>query len=226
MNVNIEAHWHDELKSEFDKPYFSNLIQKIKTEKAAGKIIYPKGADIFNCFKLTPFNQVQVVILGQDPYHNPHQAMGLCFSVPPNVPIPPSLRNIFMELKTDLDIPISSSGDLSSWARQGVLLLNSILTVRQNEPASHSNFGWETFTEAVIKNLSDKKKELIFVLWGNFAKQKKHLIDVSKHTILMAAHPSPLSAYNGFFGCRHFSKINEILKIKNTPSINWKICQN
>lgn len=223
MNVKIEPSWYEELKAEFDKPYFSELVLKIKSEKSAGKIIYPNGTDIFKCFELTPFDKVKVIILGQDPYHNPQQAMGLCFSVPSSVNLPPSLKNIFIELNDDLDIPISTNGDLSSWAQQGVLLLNSILTVRQNEPASHSKYGWETFTEAVIKILSHKKTGLAFVLWGNYAKQKINLIDASKHLILTASHPSPFSAYNGFFGCNHFSQINEFLLEQNKDPINWRL---
>ncbi|MBN9349553.1 MAG: uracil-DNA glycosylase [Chitinophagaceae bacterium] len=221
MNVQIESSWNNQLQNEFSKPYFTELVRFLKTEKASGKIIYPKGNEIFNAFEQTPFNKVKVVILGQDPYHNPGQAQGLCFSVPDGIAAPPSLINIFKELHSDIGLPIPHSGNLTKWARQGILLLNSSLTVRKNEPMSHSKIGWEIFTDAIIKLLSDKKEGLVFLLWGGFAKSKRHLIDSKKHFILTAAHPSPLSATNGFFGCKHFSKTNEILTREGKQPIDW-----
>lgn len=221
MNVQIESSWNNQLQNEFSKPYFTELVRFLKTEKASGKIIYPKGDEIFRAFEQTPFNKVKVVILGQDPYHNPGQAQGLCFSVPDGIAAPPSLINIFKELHSDIGLPIPHSGNLTKWARQGILLLNSSLTVRKNEPMSHSKIGWEIFTDAIIKLLSDKKEGLVFLLWGGFAKSKRHLIDSKKHFILTAAHPSPLSATNGFFGCKHFSKTNEILTREGKQPIDW-----
>jgi uracil-DNA glycosylase len=221
MDVKIEASWKKELAGLFDKPYFSKITAHLKTEKALKSTIYPKGSLIFNAFDQTPFDKVSVVILGQDPYHNPGQAMGLSFSVPDGVKPPPSLVNIYKELNKDIGMPIPTTGNLTKWAQQGVLLLNAALTVRANEPASHSKIGWMEFTDEVIKIISNQKKEVVFILWGNFAQQKQILIDATKHKILKAAHPSPLSAYNGFFGCKHFSSANQYLTEKNKNPIDW-----
>lgn len=223
MNVQMEESWKQVLSEEFHKPYFGELVRFLKTEKEAGKVIYPSGKQMFFAFEQTPFHAVKVIILGQDPYHNPGQAHGLSFSVPDHVRRPPSLQNILKELHADTGMPIPQSGNLKSWAQQGVLLLNASLSVRHNEPASHSRIGWLRFTDSVIQHLSQKKEGLIFLLWGNFARQKKVLIDQSKHFILEAAHPSPLSAHNGFFGCRHFSKTNELLLKMGVEPIDWKI---
>ena len=223
MDVNIEASWKEVLHTEFNKSYFENIVAFLKTEKAQGKIIYPPGSLIFNAFDKTPFNKLKVVLLGQDPYHGKGQAMGLSFSVPKGVRPPPSLINIFKELYDDVGVPISSSGDLTSWANQGVLLLNAALTVRADEPNSHSKIGWHQFTDAVIKKISDEKDGIIFLLWGAFAHQKQELIDQNKHRVLKAAHPSPYSADKGFFGCRHFSKANEFLVRQKQAPIDWKI---
>jgi uracil-DNA glycosylase len=223
MEVKIEASWKEVLKAEFSKPYFLQIVTHLKTEKAGKQIIYPSGSLIFNAFDKTPFHQVKVVILGQDPYHGPQQAMGLSFSVPDGVQPPPSLQNIFKELQQDVGMPIPTTGNLTNWATQGVLLLNAVLTVRANEPASHSKIGWINFTNAVISALSNHKHGLVFLLWGKFAQEKQVLIDETKHTILKAAHPSPLSAHNGFFGCKHFSRTNEILVKQGITPINWSI---
>ena len=223
MHVKIEESWKEVLKNEFTKDYFLQIATFIKTEKAAGKIIYPPGALIFNAFDKTPFNKVKVVLLGQDPYHNPGQAQGLSFSVPDGVTKPPSLINIFKELQTDLGIPPSVNGNLENWAVQGVMLLNASLTVRKNEPASHSKIGWIEFTDAVIKKISEEKKGVVFILWGKFAQDKQVLIDETKHHVLKAAHPSPFSADKGFFGCRHFSKTNEFLMQEGLAPIDWKL---
>jgi uracil-DNA glycosylase len=218
----IEASWKEALTSEFEKTYFLDLKKFLLDEKTQ-HTIYPPGGLIFNAFDKTPFHQVKVVILGQDPYHGPGQAHGLCFSVPPGVPAPPSLVNIFKEIRDDLALPIPSHGNLEAWARQGVLLLNTSLTVRANHPLSHQNKGWETFTDSVIKTLSDRRSGLVFLLWGRNAKAKVPLIDTAKHFVLTAAHPSPLSAYNGFYGCRHFSKTNELLTKQSLEPIDWKL---
>ncbi len=223
MDVNIEVSWKKVLHAEFSKSYFENIVAFLKTEKAQGKIIYPPGSLIFNAFDKTPFDKLKIVLLGQDPYHGQGQAMGLSFSVPKGVRPPPSLINIFKELHDDVGVPISSSGDLTSWAEQGVLLLNAALTVRAGEPNSHSKIGWHQFTDAVIKKISDEKKGIIFLLWGAFAHQKQELIDQNKHHVLKAAHPSPYSADKGFFGCRHFSKANEFLVQQKQEPINWRI---
>lgn len=223
MNVKIEQSWKDILKEEFAQSYFEDIVQFLKVEKAAGKIIYPPGSLIFNAFDTTPFDQVKVVILGQDPYHNPHQAHGLSFSVPEGIAPPPSLVNIFKELKEDVVIENPQTGNLEKWAKQGVLLLNAALTVEANKPMSHSKIGWHHFTDAVIKIISEKKEHVVFILWGGFAKSKQELIDKNKHLILTAAHPSPLSAYNGFFGCRHFSKANQWLEEKDLKKIDWSL---
>jgi uracil-DNA glycosylase len=224
MDVKIEPSWHEVLKSEFTKPYFLEIVTFLKIEKNAGKTIYPPGPLIFNAFNHTPFDKVKVVILGQDPYHNPGQAHGLSFSVPAGVKPPPSLVNIFKEIQKDLSITMPEVyGNLTSWADQGVLLLNAILTVRANEPASHAKIGWMNFTDAVITKISDEKKGVIFLLWGKFAQEKQLLIDETKHFVLKAAHPSPFSADKGFFGCKHFSKANELLNNRGLAPINWKL---
>lgn len=222
MNVKIEQSWKKALEREFDKPYFASLVHFLYQEKAAGKQIFPTGKDIFKAFELTPLPEVKVVILGQDPYHGYGQAMGLSFSVPDNIPAPPSLINIFKEIEDDLGIIMSGRPNLEGWARQGVLLLNAILTVRAGQPASHSRIGWQEFTDAVIRCLSDNCSGIVFLLWGNFARSKKDLIDSSKHFVLEAAHPSPL-ARGAFFGCRHFSRTNSILIDEGKTPIDWQL---
>ena len=222
MDVKIESSWKDALAPEFEKPYFASLVRFLHAEKAAGKVIYPPGSLIFRAFELTPVDQVKVVILGQDPYHNPGEAMGLSFSVPDGVRMPPSLRNIFQEIEADLGIRMSGRPNLEAWARQGVLLLNSILTVEGGRAASHRNIGWQEFTDAVIRYLSDYGNGIVFLLWGNFAKAKSALIDASRHHVLMAAHPSPLAG-GAFFGCRHFSQTNQILMAEGKTPINWQL---
>ncbi|HEX7414331.1 MAG TPA: uracil-DNA glycosylase [Bacteroidia bacterium] len=217
----IEEGWLHALKDEFKKDYFLKLKAFLTEEKKQYRL-FPPGNHIFNAFNLTSFHNVKVVILGQDPYHGFGQAHGLCFSVPDGVKAPPSLKNIFKEIKDDVGIDIPPTGNLSPWARQGVLLLNATLTVRENQAGSHQNKGWEVFTDAVIKKLSDEKTGLVFLLWGNYAKQKAALIDVQKHHVLTAPHPSPL-ARGGFFGCKHFSKTNEFLKQQGQMPINWKL---
>ena len=204
MNVKIEPSWKEVLQSEFDKPYFAELAAALHREKASGVTIYPPGGLIFNAFALTPFDKVRVVILGQDPYHNPGQAEGLSFSVPHGVPLPPSLKNIYKEIEDDLGLDMrGKDGSLRGWASQGVFLLNAILTVKAGAAASHSRLGWQTFTDAVIQTISDRRDGVVFLLWGNFARSKKALIDTSRHYVLEAAHPSPLGG-GAFFGCRHF----------------------
>ena len=219
MEVKIEQSWHQALSSEFEKPYFKALSDFLHREKAAGKVIYPPGSMIFKAFELTPVDSVKVVILGQDPYHGPGQAMGLSFSVPSNVPAPPSLKNIFREISDDLGIRMSGNPNLEPWARQGVLLLNTSLTVQSGIANSHSRIGWGEFTDAVIKYISDNCEGVVFLLWGRFAQSKKSLIDQSKHHVLEAAHPSPLAG-GAFFGCRHFSKTNKILVEEGKTPIN------
>ena len=223
MNVKIEDSWKSVLKNEFTKPYFLEAVTFLKTEKALGKIIYPPGSLIFNAFNTTPFSQVKVVLLGQDPYHGKGQAHGLSFSVPEGVKPPPSLMNIFKELHDDIGMPFPSHGNLTKWAAQGVLLLNASLSVRDNEPMSHSAIGWTLFTDAVISKISAEKKNVVFLLWGKYAQQKQELIDETKHLVLKAAHPSPFSAYSGFFGCRHFSKTNEYLVQNGIDPIDWSL---
>jgi uracil-DNA glycosylase len=220
MEVKIESSWKQALQSEFDEPYFAALVRFLHDEKAAGKVIFPPGGRIFRAFELTPVDSVKVVILGQDPYHGYGQAMGLCFSVPENVPAPPSLRNIFKEIEDDLGVRMSGSPDLTPWARQGVLLLNAILTVRAGEAASHSTIGWQRFTDAVIRYVSDHCEGVVFLLWGNYARSKRDLIDGARHLILEAAHPSPL-ARGAFFGCRHFSKANDYLVRQGKTPVDW-----
>ena len=222
MDVKIEQSWKDALSGEFEKPYFASMVRLLHEEKASGRVIYPPGSQIFRAFDLTPVNQVKVVILGQDPYHGPGQAMGLSFSVPDGIPAPPSLRNIFREIETDLGIRMSGRTNLESWARQGVLLLNSVLTVLAGQAASHSAIGWQQFTDAVISYLSAHRSGIVFLLWGRFAQEKASLIDASRHHVLMAAHPSPL-ARGAFFGCRHFSKTNQILISEGLQPIDWQL---
>lgn len=223
MDVKIESSWKELLKPEFNKPYFQQIVLHLKTERLQKKIIYPPGGFIFNAFDKTPIDRVKVVILGQDPYHGPGQAHGLCFSVQMGTPPPPSLNNIYKELHNDIGIKIPNHGNLTHWAEQGVFLLNASLTVRAGEPMSHSKIGWAEFTDTVIKKISDEREHVVFLLWGKFAQEKKALIDESKHLILKAAHPSPLSAYSGFFGCRHFSKANAYLISKGIDPVDWKL---
>jgi len=222
-DVKIEESWKKVLQGEFSKPYFQNIILHLKTEKTQGKTIYPPGPFIFNAFNTTPLSKVKVVILGQDPYHGPGQAHGLCFSVQNGVPPPPSLVNIFKELREDTGMEIPMHGNLTKWAEQGVFLLNASLTVRAGEPMSHAKIGWATFTDQVIKTISAECAHVVFLLWGKFAQEKSALIDGTKHLILKAAHPSPLSAHNGFLGCRHFSKTNEYLMQQGIPPVDWQL---
>lgn len=221
MEVAIQQEWKAALQEEFDKPYFSELAAKLHAEKREGKTIYPPGPLIFNAFNLTPLSRVKVVIIGQDPYHGAGQAEGLSFSVPDGMPLPPSLKNIFREIESDLGVVMGKScGSLKGWAEQGVFLLNAILTVRSGEAASHSGIGWAQFTDAVIRLLSERRSGLVFMLWGNYAKSKKNLIDTTRHTVLEAAHPSPLAG-GAFFGCRHFSKANSALASRGLEPIDW-----
>lgn len=222
MDVKIEASWKEVLQSEFSKPYFKGIVTFLHAQKDNGKTIYPPGKLIFNAFELTPFDKIKVLLLGQDPYHQPGQAHGLSFSVPRNIPPPPSLRTIFTELHADLGINPPSHGCLESWARQGVMLLNAILTVEAGKPASHSQSGWMEFTDAVIRNVSQKKDHVVFLLWGNFARSKKYLIDRSRHCILEAPHPSPL-ARGAFLGSRPFSTTNSYLRSKGQDPIDWRL---
>lgn len=223
IDPQIEASWKKALAAEFGAPYFKEIKRKILAEKKNGVVLYPPGKEIFNAFNLTPFDTVKVVILGQDPYHGRGQAHGLCFSVPDGITPPPSLVNIFKEIKNDLGIEVPKKrGNLEGWARQGVLLLNALLTVRANEPASHHDIGWEQFTDTVIKKLSDEREHLVFILWGRFAQQKEILIDAQKHLVLTSAHPSPFSATK-FFGCKHFSKTNEYLREHGKEPIRWEL---
>jgi uracil-DNA glycosylase len=212
MKINITENWKMVLKDEFEKTYFQKIISFLDHQKKLGTTIFPEESLIFNAFNQTSFEDIHVVILGQDPYHGSNQAHGLSFSVPDGIKIPPSLKNIFKELGSDIGKEIPKSGNLIHWAMQGVLLLNASLTVEENKPMSHSKIGWNLFTDAVIKKISQEKTNVIFILWGKFAQEKEKLIDPEKHFILKAAHPSPLSAYNGFWGCKHFSKTNELLK--------------
>lgn len=224
MAVDLEDSWLKVLGAEFEKPYMKSLKAFLQQEKQAGHTVYPKGTDIFNAFKQTPFDEVKVVILGQDPYHGVGQAHGLSFSVQKGVSPPPSLKNIYKELADEFpDFKIPSHGELTSWAKQGVLLLNATLTVRAHTAGSHQNKGWEQFTDKVITELSEKRTGLVFILWGNYAKQKEALIDQTKHFIIKSAHPSPFSAYNGFFGSKPFSKTNEILTKEGKQEIDWQV---
>ncbi len=222
MTVKIEPSWREALQSEFDQPYFAALVQQLHAEKAAGRTIFPPGGQIFRAFDLCPLEQTKVVILGQDPYHGYGQAMGLSFSVPTGVPAPPSLKNIFKEIETDLGVRMSGSPDLTPWARQGVLLLNAVLTVRAGEPTSHGGLGWQIFTDAVIRTVSERRDGVVFLLWGNYARSKAPLIDGARHLVLEAAHPSPL-ARGAFFGCRHFSRCNDYLVAHGQVPIDWKL---
>ncbi len=222
VDPKIEAGWKEVLKPEFEQPYFFALKQFLQSEKTIRQLIYPPGYQIFSAFEFAPFDKVKVVIIGQDPYHGPGQANGLCFSVSPGIKAPPSLVNIFKEINTDLNIPIPTHGNLEGWAKQGVLLLNATLTVRANAPGSHQKKGWENFTDAVIKTLSVNKTGIVFLLWGRFAQAKESLIDSSKHHVLKAAHPSPLAG-GAFFGCQHFSKTNQLLVKDGKEPINWNL---
>ena len=222
-DIQLEAGWKAVLADEFDKAYFQQIRYLLLAAKRDGKVIFPPGSQIFNAYNLTPFEQVKVVILGQDPYHGPGQAHGLCFSVPTGVKPPPSLVNIFKEQEKDLGIPRPAHGNLETWARQGVFLLNAMLTVESGKPGSHQQIGWQYFTDATIKALSENKEHLVFLLWGAFAQKKAELIDAGKHLILQAAHPSPFSADRGFFGCRHFSKANTYLQEHGMQKIDWKL---
>ncbi len=220
MNVKIEKSWHDHIKDEFEKPYFESLTTFVKQEYATNKV-YPPGSLIFNAFDNCPFDDVEVVILGQDPYHEPNQAHGLCFSVQEGVPFPPSLLNIFKEIHSDLGKPMPANGDLTRWAKQGVLLLNATLTVRAHQAGSHQNKGWETFTDSVIHRLAEQREGLVFILWGAYAQKKGAFIDPRKHLILKSPHPSPLSAHRGFFGNHHFSLTNDYLRKQGKKEIDW-----
>ena len=220
MRVKIEESWNNVLEKFFNKDYFKLIVEKVRNEYKFNTI-YPKGDKIFNAFNLCPFDSLKVVIIGQDPYHGKGQANGLSFSVEKNIKIPPSLKNIFIELKTNYPEYEYLNGDLTSWANQGVLLLNSILTVRKSEPGSHTNIGWEKFTDFVIKNISSEKSNIVFLLWGKYAQSKSRLIDDNKHLILKSPHPSPFSAHKGFFKNFHFKKTNEYLLLNNIKEINW-----
>ena len=221
-SVKIEEGWKAALQQEFEQPYFWGIKQFLMQQKQAGKTIYPPGSLIFNAFNKTPFDQVKVVILGQDPYHNPGEAMGLCFSVPKGVRVPPSLKNIYKELNQDLGLAVPNHGDLTEWTTQGGLLLNAMLTVEHKKAGSHKKIGWQEFTNAVIKRLSQEREGVIFMLWGNFAKSKKVLIDTQKHHVLEAVHPSPLAG-GAFLGCKHFSQANQLLEAQGKASIDWQI---
>ncbi len=220
MNVKIEPSWKKVLQEEFDKPYFKKLTDFVKNEYGS-KTIYPPAKFIFNAFNFTPFNKLKVVILGQDPYHGPNQAHGLSFSVLPPTKTPPSLQNIYKEIKSDIGNVNNTSGNLTNRAKQGVLLLNATLTVRAHQAGSHQNQGWEDFTNAVIKAISDKKTGAVFILWGNYAKQKGAIVDRQKHLVLESPHPSPFSVHSGFFGCQHFSQTNTYLLLNGQDPINW-----
>jgi uracil-DNA glycosylase len=220
LKISIDSSWESVLGTEFAKPYFQKLAAFVKTEYASGAV-YPEKKNIFKAFNATPFDKVRVVILGQDPYHGPYQANGLSFSVPNGIKIPPSLHNIFKEIKSDLGSISVLDGDLTPWAKQGVLLLNSTLTVRDGEAGSHQKQGWETFTDEIISKINQKKEGVVFLLWGSYAQKKGKIINESKHLILRSVHPSPLSSYRGFFGCKHFSITNKYLKEKGSESILW-----
>lgn len=220
MKVQIEESWKQQLQEEFEKPYFEALTHFVKNEYAQG-VVYPPGKLIFNAFNLCPFDRVKVVIIGQDPYHGPGQAHGLCFSVNDGIAFPPSLVNIFKELKNDMGVEKPASGNLTRWAEQGVLMLNATLTVRAHQAGSHQRQGWETFTDAVIRKLAEERDHLVFILWGGYAQRKGAFIDRNRHLVLASAHPSPLSAYNGFFGNKHFSRTNEYLIAHGEQPIVW-----
>lgn len=220
MSVKIDDSWAPLLADEFEKPYFQALISFVRSEYSQYRC-FPPGSLIFNAFNTTPYDKVKVVLLGQDPYHEPGQAHGLCFSVNDGIPFPPSLVNIFKEIQTDIGTPVPSSGNLTRWAQQGVLLLNATLTVREHQAGSHQRRGWETFTDSVIRLLGDTRENLVFILWGGYAQSKSYLIDGRKHLVLSSAHPSPLSAYRGFFGNHHFSLTNQYLISKGIEPIKW-----
>lgn len=224
--VKLEPGWRAVLGEEFDRPYMGELKAFLQRQKQQGKIIYPPGSLWFNAFNTTPFAEVKVVILGQDPYHGPHQAHGLCFSVLPGIPIPPSLLNIYKELETDLGIPRAPHGCLSPWAEQGVLLLNATLTVEQGRAGAHQGKGWEIFTDAAIHALNEQREHIVFMLWGSYAQKKGNFIDTAKHLVLKAPHPSPLSAHRGFLGCGHFSKANAYLRETGQPPVDWALPEN
>ncbi|MDD2871832.1 MAG: uracil-DNA glycosylase [Candidatus Gracilibacteria bacterium] len=222
-NPNIDESWYNVLKNEFEKPYYKNINQKIEADINSGITLYPKTENIFQAFNKTPFNKLKVVILGQDPYHGEGQAQGFCFSVPDNMKQPPSLKNIYKELNRSLGLDIPKSGDLTPWTKQGVFLLNAILTVQAGNPASHAKIGWENFTDHVIKTISDEKQGIVFMLWGAFAQSKKKLIDTKKHFVLETTHPSPFSAHRGFLGSNCFKETNELLIKNGKIPINWQI---
>ncbi|WNO11731.1 uracil-DNA glycosylase [Teredinibacter sp. KSP-S5-2] len=221
--VDLNESWMRVIGDEFDAPYMTQLKQFLLAEKQAGKVIYPPGKQIFNALNTTPFDQVKVVILGQDPYHGPGQAHGLCFSVLPGVPYPPSLQNIFKEIQADLGLPMPNHGCLQAWAEQGVLLLNATLTVEQAKAGSHQGKGWEVFTDSIVNALNAHRQGVVFLLWGSYAQKKGAMIDQNKHFVLRSAHPSPLSAYRGFFGCKHFSQTNQYLVQNGQSPINWSL---
>ncbi|MDF2367157.1 uracil-DNA glycosylase [Sneathiella sp.] len=222
-DIKLEKSWLEQLRPEFDKPYMRDLRAFLVAEKAAGKVIYPAGANIFAALNHTPFDKVKLVILGQDPYHGPGQAHGLSFSVPPGVRIPPSLRNIYQELNRDLGLPTPNHGNLERWADQGVLLLNAVLTVEQAKAGAHQGRGWEQFTDAAIAALNGKREHLVFLLWGSYAQKKGGFIDRQRHLVLQSPHPSPLSAHRGFIGNGHFSKANEYLRQSGQTPIDWSL---
>lgn len=219
-NVRIASDWNEILQTEFTKPYFDELVSFVKGEYASG-VVYPTGSNIFRAFDKCPFDKLKVVIIGQDPYHGPGQANGLCFSVGEGVPFPPSLQNIFKEVASDVGTPVPISGELDRWAEQGVLLLNSVLTVRQHCAASHAGRGWETFTDAVVRAIAERKEGVVYMLWGSYAQKKGAIANPEKNLILKAVHPSPLSAYRGFFGCKHFSQANQYLQQIGKTPIEW-----
>ncbi|AUM11808.1 uracil-DNA glycosylase [Ketobacter alkanivorans] len=221
--VKIEPSWKQHLLPEFQQPYMTTLREFLLEQKKAGKVIFPKGEEYFNAFNLTPFDQVKVVIIGQDPYHGPGQAHGLCFSVQDGVALPPSLQNIYKEIHADLGLPIPKTGNLTHWAQQGVLLLNAVLTVEQSKAAAHQGKGWELFTDAAIRELNEQREGIVFLLWGSYAQKKGQIIDPKKHCVLKTVHPSPLSAYRGFFGCKHFSKANAYLESIGAMPIDWSV---
>lgn len=221
--IKIEPSWKQHLLPQFQQDYMHSLRDFLVAQKKAGKVIYPQGDEYFNAFNLTPFDRVKVVMIGQDPYHGPGQAHGLCFSVQKGVRFPPSLQNIFKEIHADLGLPIPTNGCLTHWAEQGVLLLNAVLTVEQSKAAAHQGKGWEQFTDAAIRELNEKREGIVFMLWGSYAQKKGQIIDQKKHCVLKAPHPSPLSAHRGFFGCRHFSKANQYLEAKGLTPIDWSV---
>lgn len=218
--------WSDVLTGEREQPYFRELLDFVESERRAGKTIYPKNAEIFSALSSTPFTSVKVVILGQDPYHGPNQAHGLCFSVRPPTPPPPSLMNIFLELESDLGLVKPRHGNLEAWARQGVLLLNAVLTVEEGKPGSHALRGWERFTDRVVREINDRREHVVFMLWGAYAQKKGSHVDRAKHLVLEAPHPSPLSAHRGFLGCKHFSQANEYLLRHGIAPVDWRLPEN